>query len=121
MTNYFGDFSNWAEVQINFDTDTPEPDEVFYAWYDVDGYDGRAVVLYRTGSKFYYVDGSHCSCYGLEDQWEPEEYDAKTFIEMLRKGEKWLFDGYLNKDEKEKIIQSVIASELLPSYTNGHA
>lgn len=45
------------------------------------GCDSSAYILLRehkTG-KYYEVFGSHCSCYGFEDQWEPEE----TTIEYL--------------------------------------
>jgi len=30
-------------------------------------------VLFKRGGKLYDVNGSHCSCFGLEDQWLPEE------------------------------------------------
>ncbi len=31
----------------------------------------------RKTKQLYEVHGSHCSCYGFEDQWEPEETDKK--------------------------------------------
>jgi hypothetical protein len=40
----------------------------------------------------YEVSGSHCSCYGLEDQWEPEE----TSIESLEHRYK---EGHLGTDD----------------------
>lgn len=33
----------------------------------------RVVVAYRLDGKLYEVNGGHCSCYGLEGQWEPAE------------------------------------------------
>lgn len=45
------------------------------------GCDSSAYFLlwdHKTG-KYYEVFGSHCSCYGFEDQWEPEE----TTLEYL--------------------------------------
>ena len=52
--------------------------ELIYASYDIDGYEGEAFVLFWMDNKLYEAHGSHCSCYGLEDQWDPEiaELDA---------------------------------------------
>ena len=80
MSNYFENFSSWTDVQEQFRMNEPEPEEVLYAMYDIDGYEGSADVIYRNGNKFYWVSGGHCSCYGLEDQWDPEEYSAELFV-----------------------------------------
>jgi len=63
----------------------PEPEQVLFAAYGGGGYDGDAVVAYRNGDKYYLVQGSHCSCYGLEGQFTPEEYSKELFIGMLEK------------------------------------
>ena len=47
--------------------------EILIAYYAIDGYDGESFVLFRKDGKLYEVNASHCSCYGLEGQWEPEE------------------------------------------------
>jgi hypothetical protein len=47
--------------------------ELLLAWYGTGSYDGNAFVLYKKDGKLYEVNGGHCSCHGLEDQWEPEE------------------------------------------------
>jgi hypothetical protein len=83
---YQGDFGSWADVQSYFEMDQAEPDEVLYASYEMDGYEGSARVVYRIGDKFYTVYGGHCSCYGLEGQWDPEEYSAELFILAYEKG-----------------------------------
>lgn len=54
--------------------------EILMADYDGGAYEGRAFVLLRKDGKLYEVHGSHCSCYGLEGQFDPEE----TSIEELR-------------------------------------
>jgi hypothetical protein len=59
--------------------------EILFAWYSYEDYNGEAVVIFKENGKLYEVRGSHCSCYGLEDQWQPEE----TFIEALK---------HMNKD-----------------------
>ncbi len=60
--------------------------EVIYAHYEQDSYDGYANVVFMSGSQFYYSEGSHCSCYGLEDQWSPEEITIESILHMARHG-----------------------------------
>ncbi len=64
-----------------------EPEEVIYANYDNEGYEGRAFVAFRNGDKYFTVNASHCSCYGLEGQWNENivEYSSKEeFINNMR-------------------------------------
>jgi len=51
---------------------------VMYAVYETPGYEGTAWVLLKKGNEYYEVNASHCSCYGLENQWSPEETTLKT-------------------------------------------
>ena len=64
------------------------------AVYECGSYDGEAVVIYRQADRYYFVSGSHCSCYGLEGQWDPEEYSAELLVEALRRGDHfwWAYD-----------------------------
>lgn len=83
---YKGDFSDWSDVVDAFDNKSmQEPEEVLLARYDNESYDGYAIVIYRQGNRVFEVTGSHCSCYGLEGQWTPEEYDIPTYIAVLRR------------------------------------
>lgn len=80
---YDGEFENWDDVMSSFDVDEKDrfvPDIVYKACYDRDGYDGYAIVAYKKNDKFYLVKGSHCSCYGLEGQWDPEEIETKKLL-----------------------------------------
>lgn len=65
---------------------------VLLASYNYEGYSGDAFVLFEKDGKLYEVNGSHCSCYGLEGQWEPEE----TTIEALRHR---MMQGTLGKND----------------------
>lgn len=56
---------------------------MLWAEYDNGGYEGSAIVIYRQGDKVFEVSGGHCSCYGLEDQWAPEEYDIPTYLAFV--------------------------------------
>jgi hypothetical protein len=51
----------------------PSREEILLAWYDQESYEGTAFVLFQHADKLYEVNGGHCSCHGLEDQWKPEE------------------------------------------------
>lgn len=62
------------------DTDL-EGCEIIIASYTYQSYDGTAFILFRKNGKLFEVNGSHCSCHGLEGQWEPEE----TTVDALRK------------------------------------
>lgn len=89
-------FDNWTEVQLQFGTTTPEPEEVILAEYEQEYYEGRALVIYRNGPKYYLNYGSHCSCYGLENQWGPEEYESREqLVTALKRGNWDLWDDAL--------------------------
>lgn len=79
-------FLTWADVQREYDTQEPEPEEILFAYYGYESYDGNSMVAYRNANKYYLVCGGHCSCYGLEGQWNPEEYPSKEiFAKVLDK------------------------------------
>jgi hypothetical protein len=73
---YFGHFSDLRDVFQKFNVSASDvfPTErgMLVASYNVEGYEGSAFVLFRHKGVLYEVHGSHCSCYGLEDQWKPE-------------------------------------------------
>ena len=70
---YFGDFKDKEDVFRQFEVSNTEGINIIAASYDVNGYDGQAAVIFEKDGKFYETYGSHCSCYGLDGQWEPEE------------------------------------------------
>lgn len=112
-------FGSWADVQSQFEMSMPQPDEVIYAEYDRPGYEGYANVIYRNGDRFYWAHGSHCSCYGLEGQWDPEEYDARTLTYILRRGRHWRLDDR-GVDIQDHIIAAIEAYDPLAAAA-GHA
>lgn len=57
--------------------------DILLASYTYGNYEGAAYVLFRKGDQLFEVYGSHCSCYGLEGQWEPEETDIETLKGMV--------------------------------------
>ena len=75
MAVFVGDFHTVEDIIEAFDisSDALREATILFASYLQGYYDGSALVLFERGGKLYEVNGSHCSCYGLEDQWEPEE------------------------------------------------
>ena len=53
---------------------------ILFASYECGSYDGDAFVLFEREGKLYEVNASHCSCYGLEGQFEP----GVTTLDALR-------------------------------------
>lgn len=69
---------SWDNVEgmlndFSVDKEVLEGYNVIVAAYDTGDYSGDAFVLLEKDGKYYEVNGSHCSCYGLEGQWELEE------------------------------------------------
>lgn len=83
-----------------------EIDEVLLASYSNEDYSGDAFVLFRKGDKLYEVNGGHCSCYGLEGQWEPEETNVEALRHRLEEGHLGYYDAW--SDDK----RSIFADEL---------
>lgn len=56
---------------------------ILYAWYDTDGVDGEARVVFVRDGKLYAVFAGHDSRFGLEDQWEPQPLDEMEALQYL--------------------------------------
>jgi hypothetical protein len=84
-TKFFGEWS--PSAGYTFRTGTPyaemlrdfeeteaavKEEEILIASYGGDSYDGEAYVLYERDGELYEVNACHCSCFGLEGQWEPK-------------------------------------------------
>lgn len=96
---YLGLFNGWDGVLSEFQVEIPESaherirrgvgePRFLFAAYEYEDYNGQALVLWsRDGHSFSMVKGGHCSCYGLEDQWEPEEIPVETLRHLIRNGD----------------------------------
>lgn len=73
-------WSSLSGIYEDFRVEPSEDVEILLAYYDYEDYSGRAFVLFRKDGELYEANGSHCSCFGLEGQWDPEE----TNVEVLR-------------------------------------
>lgn len=79
---YKGNFACKEDVVQEFQITSEDLQDckILFAWYGYGNYDGSAFVLFDRGGQLYEVNGDHCSCYGLEGQWDPE----KTSVEELK-------------------------------------
>jgi hypothetical protein len=94
---YLGDFGSWADVAKQFEADIGDEPELAYAIYDIDGYEGSANVVFRRDGVWYMARGSHCSCMGLEGQWELEYAPVGDHLRALGVG-KSIINCYANQD-----------------------
>ena len=86
-TGWRGQEPGWPRVQEEFATDAPEPFKVLLADYSYEDYSGDAIVLWQEADgRIGYVSGGHCSCHGLEGQWDPEIHTADEIRQMIERG-----------------------------------
>ena len=72
--NVYRQFQDYSEREKS---ELPSNLVLLYADYTYQDYSGDAYVLGYDKEKkqFFEVHGSHCSCYGLEGQWDEEYYE----------------------------------------------
>ena len=72
-----------------------EGGKIIFGFYNCQEYEGYAsVIIQMPDDSLKLVHGSHCSCYGLEDQWDMEDISVVLLNQM-----KWLG----NSEVKEKL------------------
>ena len=62
---------------------------ILFASYGQGGYEGDAWVLFEEDGKLFEVNGGHCSCYGLEGQWEKRTRCIRRTKKQARKRNIW--------------------------------
>lgn len=72
--SYIENFKDNADVIKEYaaPADALDGATVYLAWYGYGSYCGESLVIFEKDKQLYEVNGSHCSCHGLEDQWQPE-------------------------------------------------
>lgn len=85
--------------------------EVLLASYGCDNYTGDAFVLFRNtkDGQLYENNGSHCSCFGLEDQWDEESTSIESLRKRVNQGSLGSDDysGNVFKDELIKVLDEL--------------
>jgi hypothetical protein len=90
---------------------------ILFASYGTDNYSGDAWVLFEKDGQLFEVNGSHCSCYGLEGQWEPEPVVLEELQARIEAGH-FGRDSYSdNEFVQELIVFLGLAPEALAKNT----
>lgn len=121
MRVYCGSFSDWSDVlrefqvlpsdvrklsaheRLDLTIASQEPDAVFAA-YDHDGCDGQALVIFLRDGTWYVVEAAHCSCYGLEDRWDPDPMPREAILRMAENASRGLFQQH--REEITAVLES---------------
>jgi hypothetical protein len=99
MERYFGNFKCIDDVINDFQGSSKEDlagATMIAAYYDIEGYEGSAMVVYRKEGKLYEVHGSHCSCNGLEECWSPEETSYEALVDRFTKAKDYQVERFGN-------------------------
>lgn len=107
MVNDF--FYDWGRLISQSALEQIEGIEVLLASYSNEMYDGDAFVLFRKDGKLYEVNAGHCSCYGLENQWEPEETTIDALVHRINEGAlgKHYYQQNVFADELVNVIEQL--------------
>jgi len=132
MTKYFGYFKSRDEVAVEFkeiigprygknenltpNADFPTDRQILFASYGGRSYEGDAWVIFTKDRKLYEVNGSHCSCFGLEGQWKPEETSWEAIAMRNLKSFECLAD---HDDEAIDFIAGILRSKKLVPILKG--
>jgi len=88
--------------------------DILLASYGYENYSGDAFVLFKRDGKLYEVNGGHCSCYGLEGLWEPEETTVEALRHRLEAGSLGSYEhsGNVFATELRGVLDSLDAENL---------
>lgn len=76
--------------EFEFEGDRSEI-EILFASYTYEDYNGEAFLIIKKENKLYEVNAGHCSCYGLENQFDLEETTIEQLEFYLEKGRKFKY------------------------------
>lgn len=99
-------FSDEYDIGQKFNIGSDAWDWIVYAIYDREQYDGSAMVVFEKDGALYEVHGSHCSCFGLEDQWDPEATTEEE-LRFRKYGHQESMCQALDEWKKNKIIRTM--------------
>lgn len=87
ITRYAQDQSYDAYIRDDGKAKLPLNLHIFYSHYEYSNYEGYGFLVgYDTEQKsFFYNTGSHCSCNGLEGQWDIEYYTYEELVGYIER------------------------------------
>lgn len=104
---YAGAWENKKEIEQSFHSYYEKPSfeitgNIIFAIYDREEYEGRVLVVFEKDNVIYEVNASHCSCYGLEGQWSPEETTKEALLVRFNSTYPYsIFGNFLETDKAE--------------------
>ena len=108
---YMHQFSDKQDIADNFSINLSDLEEcdILLAYYHCGswGCDSSAFVLYEYQGVLYENHGSHCSCHGLEGQWDPDETNVESLEHRTVHGSLGSVGGYDSDgyvDEGRRVI-----------------
>ena len=104
LSQFAGERWCWDEEGEQHFINEHENINILFASYGCANYSGDAWVLFEESGILYEVNGGHCSCYGLEGQWSPDEVSLLELENRLLNG---LFgeDDWSDNDFKEELCK----------------
>lgn len=97
MNEYRGDFETRADVEKAFRTKIGTDVQILWASYHIEDYEGAAWVLCTQNGILLEVCGSHCSCMGLEEQWDLQPTTVEALMWAHQRGDR--LEGHITEAE----------------------
>ena len=86
IREFAGERWGWDEEKEDYFIETHKNTNILFASYGCANYSGDAWVLFEQNGELYEVNGNHCSCFGLEGQWDSEKVSLKELEHRLLEG-----------------------------------
>ena len=97
--------ARWRDIDEQLETLKAYQDiNILFGSYTYVNYSGDAWVLFEQDGKLYEVSGGHCSCYGLEGQWTPDEVLLEELEHRLLEGT-WGEGRYTSNEFKRELCE----------------
>lgn len=106
---YLGDFTKLEDLEEQFATTFDPEIHILVACYETENWEGSAMVIFEQEGSLFLVEGSHCSCYGLEGQWNPTEITVDYVNYRAKEGS--FFGSY--EDLNNKFLAALKTQKLL--------
>ena len=85
---FLNDWNSKEQVLADFDVKEKQADaNILFASYTAANYSGDAWVLSEKDGELWETNGGHCSCYGLEGQWDTERVVLAELKNRITKGD----------------------------------
>ncbi|MGG0667812.1 hypothetical protein ABE073_04700 [Lederbergia citrisecunda] len=104
LKQFSGERWSWDDEEESKFVEENNSCNIIFASYGNANYSGGAWVLFEKDGELHEVDGSHCSCYGLEGQWEPEEVSLDELEHRLLNGT-FGEDNWSDNNFKEELCE----------------